>query len=86
MGRDPLPCYLPRMQPYRDVSGKSGILAYEVSTDSIRVRFRSGDVYEYSYESAGHRHVEAMKKLASEGRGLATYISQHADVRNGYVR
>jgi hypothetical protein len=33
-------------------------------------------VYLYTYESAGKRVIEKMKKLATTGKGLSTYISQ----------
>jgi hypothetical protein len=74
------------MRPYLNHDGNSGVVEYEEGPDSISVRFRSGDVYVYNYESAGRSHVEAMKRLARLGRGLSAYISQHLDVKQGYVR
>ena len=74
------------MRPYRNLGGNSGVVEWEEGPDSISVRFRSGDVYVYSYESAGRRHVEEMKRLAHVGRGLSAYISQHLGVKNGYVK
>jgi len=74
------------MRPYLNLGGNSGVVEYENGPDSIRVRFHSGDVYEYNYESVGRRHVEAMKRLAQVGRGLSAYISQHLGVKQGYVR
>lgn len=74
------------MRPYRNLGGNSGVVQWDEGPDSISVRFRSGDVYVYSYESAGRRHVEAMKRLARLGRGLSAYISQHLGVKNGYVK
>jgi hypothetical protein len=72
------------MQPYRDLSGTSGVQSYEYGDDWIRVRFRLGDAYVYDYASTGLHHVERMKELARLGRGLSTYISQH--VRDAYAR
>lgn len=64
------------MQLYKNRAEKSGVLAYEIRTYSIVVRFVSGEDYEYTYQSAGRDAVEAMKRLATAGRGLSTYISQ----------
>ena len=74
------------MRPYLNLGGNSGVVEYDYGPDSIRVRFRGGDVYEYNYESVGRRHVEAMKRLARRGKGLSAYISQHLSVKQGYVR
>lgn len=66
------------MERYKNLSRKSGILSFEIGTDYITVRFAgTGNTYTYSYRTAGAIHVEAMKRLALEGRGLATYISRH---------
>ena len=65
------------MTPYKNFSGESGVLAYEILPEGIRVRFIGKDTYYYSYDAPGSEHVEKMKELAEKGRGLATYISQH---------
>ena len=65
------------MEKYKDRSGSSGISAYEIGDDWIRVRFKPGTIYKYSYRSAGQDHVEQMKDLAQKGRGLASYISKY---------
>ena len=70
------------MKKYKDSSGTSGIIAYEIDATSIKVKFIPGAVYKYSYNKPGKLHVEQMKKLAKEGRGLATYISQY--VKDAY--
>ncbi len=73
------------MKRYGNLSGESGVVAYELAERSIRVRFaRSDRIYEYSHASAGPAHVAEMKRLARAGRGLSTYISQH--VADRYVR
>ena len=69
------------MKRYANLSGDSGVVAYEIGHDSIRVKFRDG-IYLYTYARPGASHVEAMKGLAAAGRGLCTYISQH--VREAY--
>lgn len=63
------------MQSYH--SGSSGVSAYNCGPTFIIVQFKSGDRYLYNYTATGRRHVEAMKKLAAQNKGLATYISQH---------
>lgn len=64
------------MQPYRNLAGNSGVSAFEILSDGIRVRFANGTTYLYDYETPGRVHVEAMKRHARAGRGLSSYISQ----------
>jgi hypothetical protein len=70
------------MEKYRNLSGDSGVVAFENGVDYINIQFVSGDVYTYSYKKAGRTHVEQMKILASKGKGLSTYINKY--VRNLY--
>ena len=73
------------MKRYANRSGGSGVVAYQFTADAIRVRFANSNcIYEYSHASAGAAHVDTMKRLAEEGRGLNTYISRHVSDR--YVR
>jgi hypothetical protein len=74
------------VQPYQNLSGNSGIVEFKNQPDFIIVRFARGDLYVYMSEILGRRHVEEMKRLAVAGKGLSTYITQHRDVFNGYVR
>jgi hypothetical protein len=75
------------MQPYLDLSGTSGIRAFDPGPDFIDVQFHGREKpYRYSYRGVGREHVEHMKKLAAAGRGLGTYINQHPEVKNGYDR
>jgi hypothetical protein len=64
------------MTRYPNIQGQSGVIAYEITADSIRIRFRSGDEYLYTYTRPGKVDVERMKTLARQGHGLSTYISQ----------
>ncbi len=65
------------MNQYKSRSGKpSGVNAYRSGSDFIVVKFVNGDVYTYSYDTAGRKAVETMKQLANAQLGLATYISQ----------
>jgi hypothetical protein len=74
------------MRRYPNFSGDSGVDAYELGADFIKIRFRRGVVYWYTKASVGARHMAALKRLAKRGWGLATYISQHPDVSGGYAR
>jgi hypothetical protein len=71
------------MAPYANSNGNSGITAYEIQRDAIVIEFRHGGRYIYDYDTTGREHVEEMKVLALEGRGLATYISKN--VRDTYA-
>lgn len=65
------------MERYRNLGRDSGVVAYEIVSDSIRVKFDTGAVYSYSYRKAGSGHVEQMKALAQRGMGLNSYINRH---------
>jgi hypothetical protein len=66
---------------YLNLSGDSGVTGYELGSDYMLIEFRTGARYRYSYASAGAEHVERMKALAVEGRGLCAYISRHVHDR-----
>ncbi|CDF63616.1 hypothetical protein XFF4834R_chr42350 [Xanthomonas citri pv. fuscans] len=72
-----------RMQRYGNRNGHSGVVAYALADDAIAVRFRSGETYVYTADSAGAEVVATMQRLATAGRGLSTYISQ--TVRDAYA-
>ena len=65
------------MVPYKNLSGKSGVLAYENSNDYIIIQFKEGreTIYTYTYQSAGISAIGTMKKLALAGSGLNSYVS-----------
>lgn len=66
------------MISYKNLSNRSGVEAYAIGTDFIKIRFAgSSRVYTYSDRITGLRHVEHMKILAEKGKGLGTYISKH---------
>jgi hypothetical protein len=62
---------------YGNRAGNSGVVAYEIRRDSIRVKFLDGRIYTYTYHSAGRENVERMKLLARSGKGLSGFISTH---------
>jgi hypothetical protein len=68
---------------YQNLNGNSGVVAYEIADDAIKVQFSDGITYLYTYDSSGRQAIEKMKALAQAGRGLSTFISQH--VREAYA-
>ena len=72
------------MERYKNIDGDSGVAAYEIGADFIRVQFRDGSVYLYTYASAGPHNIEHMKKLAAAGDGLNAFIN--TNVRKSYAR
>ena len=67
---------------YKNHTGNSGILAYEIGDDWIIILFQGRGKYLYTHHSNGRTHIEAMKKLAQQGAGLATYVNKY--VRDKY--
>jgi hypothetical protein len=65
------------VERYKSLDENSGVVAYEIGPDFIKVRFRDGPIYVYNDVRPGAAHVEQMKVLARTGKGLSTYISQH---------
>jgi hypothetical protein len=72
------------MQHYANRDGHSGVTAYELGPGRIRVRFVSGETYEYTAAVTGAEHVRNMRQCAEAGQGLATYISRF--VHDAYAR
>ena len=71
------------MQRYRDLSGSSGVAAFDIGRDWIDIRFKDHPrIYHYGPAKPGRTHVDRMKPLARAGRGLATYINKY--VRDNY--
>lgn len=64
------------MIAYDNKNQNSGIDAYELGDDFIRIRFTSGAVYEYTNDSAGPAEIEHMKYLAVQGKGLNSYLNR----------
>lgn len=64
------------MEPYRNISGRSKVKGYHAEPTDITIEFVNGEIYRYSYSSAGRQHVERMKLLAKAGWGLGAYIEE----------
>lgn len=65
------------MTPYKNLSGNSGIEAYELGEDSITIKFVSGGVYLYDYATNGKEVIEGMKILAEAGKGLSAFVGRY---------
>jgi hypothetical protein len=74
------------MTPYRNINGNSGVESYEITDDSLHVRFKSGACRNYLYNSfrPGKDVVNKMKMLAMQGGGLNSYIS--TVVKDNYAK
>ena len=73
------------MERYKNLSGNSGVVAYEIVEDGIKVQFKNGFLYHYTNESVGPANIEKMHRLAIAGRGLATFINENPAVKHGYI-
>lgn len=71
------------MEYYKNLGGKSNIIAFEIGADEITVEFGDGSVYHYTNQSAGAASISEMHKLARAGQGLNSYISRV--VKKGYA-
>ncbi len=64
------------MEIYKNLGGDSGVTAYEIGIEFIKVQFHDGSIYLYTYLSTGREDIEQMKKLAIAGEGLNSYIGK----------
>ena len=72
------------MERYKNLSGDSGVVQYQLSEGAILVQFGDGSLYEYTNESAGGNAIATMHHLAVAGRGLNSFLS--TTVRKKYSR
>lgn len=72
------------MERYANISGKSGVAAFETTSDSITVLFKDGMHYLYTSGSTGLQNILAMQALAKAGSGLNSYIMRNTKM--GYSR
>lgn len=65
-------------QRYPNLSGRSNVVAFEITDDAITVQFASGRSRYYVYNSVtpGAMVVAELKRLALAGRGLNSYIAR----------
>lgn len=67
----------------QNIGRDSGVIAYEIGDDFIKVEFDDRSLYLYNYGSAGRQNIEEMKKLAVVGEGLNSYINRY--VKKAYA-
>ena len=65
------------MSKYKNLSGDSPIISYEIDLSSITIKFKGNYSYKYTYQSSGRQNIEKMKKLALSGKGLSSFISRN---------
>lgn len=70
------------MQRYESKDRHTGVIAFQLGKDYIDVEFRDGRIYRYSFTKPGKPAVTEMKRLATKGKGLTTYINKY--VRKNY--
>lgn len=68
----------PRLEPYRNMEGGLGVVAYAFGDDHITVRLHTGVTLCFTHASAGRGYVEHMKLLARAGDGLNRFIYKEA--------
>lgn len=71
------------MQAYGNLSGNSGVKAYEIREGAIAVEFVNGQAYLYDDAHTGPARIRKMQRMARAGRGLSSYISR--EVRDNYA-
>jgi hypothetical protein len=72
------------MDRYRNLSGASGVVCYDIAGDAITVEFQDGSAYLYNAMKPGLRVVQQMQQLARAGRGLNSFINTR--VKTNYAR
>lgn len=76
--------YLKLFIPYKNLSGDSKVVKFEVQKDAMTVRFADHSVYRYTNQSAGPANISKMKTLGMAGKGLGTFIN--ANVKDRFQR
>ena len=72
------------MVRYKNLSGNSKVVQYEIAKDAMKIRFADCSVYIYSNQSADPCNISKMKTLAVAGKGLSTFID--ANVKDRFSR
>ena len=72
------------MESYKNLSGLSGVRAYEIGPHHIRIQFKGPKIYTYSTRLNSSGTIEHMKELAVSGQGLGTFINKNSDVRESF--
>ena len=66
------------MTQYKNLSGKSDVISYEIGDGYIWVVFISGpEAYLYTDKSVGKINIKRLQECAKKGKGLCTYIDRY---------
>lgn len=65
------------MEDYKNKD--SDVLGYMMSDVQLVVKFKNGDILQYTNSSNTRAVIDYMKRLAIEGKGLSTYIKTNKD-------
>ena len=65
------------MEPYANLSGRSGVFQYEIGKEWIMIMFDKGEIRTYNYDEYGEDDVEEMKQLAKSGEGLNRFLNEN---------
>ena len=72
------------MKSYQNLGGDSGIVAYDYDSQTIKVKFHDGAVYEYKSSVIGLYNFRQMIVLAESGHGLHSFIMRNREIRKGF--
>lgn len=64
------------LQRYGTSNHEAGVTEFALLPDAILLLFHNGAAYLYTNDVPGAMHVERMRALATQGRGLNTYVSR----------
>lgn len=62
----------------------SKVVRYEILKDMVTLQFKDSSSYVYTNQSATPENIEKMKKLATAGKGLGTFVE--ANLKDLYMR
>lgn len=69
---------------YKNLSGDSTVVRYEIEKDAMTIQFKDASMYRYTNQSADPANIRKMKTLAQAGKGLGTFVK--ATVKDRYIR
>ena len=69
---------------YKNLSGDSKVVRYQMEKDSMTIQFADCSVYSYTNQSTDPATISKMKTLALAGKGLGTFIN--ANVKDRFSR
>jgi len=61
---------------YRNLNNNSGVAAYDTGVDWFLIKFNDSSLYLYTTKSTTKEHINYMRILAREGKGLNSYVNR----------